>query len=136
MMSREESRKYRSAAHKQKINIHSGTYNHFPHNLLLKRIPCSLTGDICRLSRSRQAQPAMEPHIGLFYIFTAVYVTYTDAVVPYQENWIDQNVDHFNFYSTVYGKTTYKQKYLVQGDKLYFSWFIAHHDHAWFSQCF
>ena len=69
----------------------------------------------------------MEPHIGLFYIFTAVYVTYTDAVVPYQENWIDQNVDHFNFYSTVYGKTTYKQKYLVQGDKLYFSWFIVMH---------
>ena len=34
MTSREEFRKYRSAAHKQKINIHDGTYNHFPWHLL------------------------------------------------------------------------------------------------------
>ena len=34
MTSREESRKYRSAAHKQKINIHGGTYNHFPRPLM------------------------------------------------------------------------------------------------------
>ena len=30
MMSREEFRKYRSAAHKQEINIHGGTYSDVP----------------------------------------------------------------------------------------------------------
>ena len=78
----------------------------------------------------------MEPHIGLFYIFTAVYVTYTDAVVPYQENWIDQDVDHFNFYSSVYGKTTYRQKYLVQGDKLYLSWSVCTRRQQQCQMCF
>ena len=43
MTSQEESRKYRSAAHKQKINIHGGTYNHFPNDLCfnLQEVSCN-----------------------------------------------------------------------------------------------
>ena len=36
MTSREEFRKYRSAAHKQKINIHGGTYSDAPQMALLE----------------------------------------------------------------------------------------------------
>ena len=34
--------------------------------------------------------------------------------VPYQEEYFDQTLDHFNFIS--YGDKTFKQRYLLQGN--------------------
>ena len=34
---------------------------------------------------------------------------------PYKEYYFEQTLDHFNFFPDKYGKSTYQQRYLVQG---------------------
>jgi len=36
---------------------------------------------------------------------------------PYKEFYFEQTVDHFNMYSKNYGKQTFMQRYLIQGER-------------------
>ncbi len=38
--------------------------------------------------------------------------------VPFREKWFDQDVDHFDFYNAKQQRSTFKQKYLVQGEQI------------------
>ncbi len=41
---------------------------------------------------------------------------FSDASVPYKELWFNQDVDHFSFNTAIYGKSTFRERYLVQGN--------------------
>ena len=44
--------------------------------------------------------------------------TVCSSTVPYKEYFFDQTLDHFNFYSAAYGKSTFKQRLLLQGPNM------------------
>ena len=54
----------------------------------------------------------------LFTVFISCrLISLVNADTPYKELYFEQNVDHFNPYSKIYGKQTFMQRYLVQGER-------------------
>jgi len=44
-------------------------------------------------------------------------IRFVSADTPYKEFYFEQMVDHFNLYWKNYGKQTFMQRYLVQGER-------------------
>jgi len=45
------------------------------------------------------------------------FFSFASADTPYKELYFDQAIDHFNVYWKSYGKQTFMQRYLVQGEQ-------------------
>jgi len=57
-----------------------------------------------------------------FALLCIIYVSgtrfgLTSADIPYKELYFEQTIDHFNLYWKSYGKQTFMQRYLVQGER-------------------
>jgi len=45
------------------------------------------------------------------------FISSASADTPYKEFYFEQTIDHFNVYWKSYGKQTFMQRYLVQGER-------------------
>ena len=80
MTSREEFRKYRSAAHKQEINIHDGTYSDVPDFEVHIRLGCSI--DLLFTDDKLPEQKFETEMFGLkFIVFSSVLRSYCGRLI-------------------------------------------------------
>jgi len=48
---------------------------------------------------------------------SGTFIGLASVDVPYKEFYFEQTIDHFNVYWKSYGKETFMQRYLVQGER-------------------
>jgi len=53
-----------------------------------------------------------------FMFINCSFARLASVDTPYKEFYFEQTVDHFNMYWKNYGKETFMQRYLVQGELL------------------